>query len=110
MREDGGGNGEEPGERGEKRRHPDETEIGSDIYHLEASDWSYGTGDEDDGDPRPAKRRRLPSTDNALTLPDEPAPIANDDHHPSRTSRSPSVTAESAPFAVSRNGPWMAAS
>jgi hypothetical protein len=98
--EDDGGDREEPGERGEKRRRrPDETEIGSDIQHPEASDWSHDIGDEDDEDPRPAKRRRLPSTDNALTLPDEPAPVANDDDHHSRTSRSPSVTAESAPFA-----------
>jgi len=105
MREDGGGDREEPGERGERRRQPDETEISSDIEHPEASDCSHGTGDEDDEDPRPAKRRRLPSTDNAPTLPDEPAPVANDDHHPSRTSRSPSVTAESAPFAEFQEWP-----
>jgi hypothetical protein len=99
MREDNGGDREEPGERGEKRRRPDETEIGRDIHHPKASDYSHDIGDEDNEDPRPAKRRRLPSTDNALILPDEPAPIANDDDYHSRTSRSPSVTAESAPFA-----------
>jgi hypothetical protein len=105
MREDSGGDGEEPGERGAKRRQPDETEIGSDIQHPEGSDYSHGTGDEDDEDPRPAKRRRLPSTDNALVLPDEPAPVADDDHHPSQTSRSPSVTVESAPFAEYQEWP-----
>jgi hypothetical protein len=105
--EDDGGDREEPGERGEKRRRrPDETEIGSDIQHPEASDCSHDIGDEDDEDPRPAKRRRLPSTDNALTLPDEPAPVANDDDHHSRTSRSPSVTAESAPFAEYQEWPF----
>jgi hypothetical protein len=104
MREDDGGDGEKPEERGAKRRRPDETEIGRDIHHLEASNSSHDTGDEDDEDPRPAKRRRLPSTDNAPILPDEPAPVAND-RHPSRTSRSPSVTVESAPFAEYQEWP-----
>jgi hypothetical protein len=72
-----------PNRRGydEKRRQPDGTEIGSDIYHPEASDYSHDIGnenDEDNKDPRPAKRRRPPSTGNALTLPDEP--VAKDDH------------------------------
>jgi len=31
MREDHGGDREEPGKRGEKRRHPDETKISNDI-------------------------------------------------------------------------------
>jgi len=31
----------EPEERGEKRRQPDETEIGSDIQHPEASDCRH---------------------------------------------------------------------
>lgn len=94
MRED---DGEDPEEREEKRRHPDETKIGSDT-HPKASDRNHNTGDEDNEDPRPTNRRRLPptTTDNALTPPDEPAPVANDDHHPSRTSRSPSITVESA--------------
>ncbi|PMD15355.1 hypothetical protein NA56DRAFT_582249 [Hyaloscypha hepaticicola] len=103
MRED---DDEEPRERGAKRRRPDETEIGSDIQHPEASDCGHDTGDEDDEDARPAKRRRLPSTDNAPTLPDEPAPVANDDHHPSRTSRSPSVIIESALFAEYQEWPF----
>jgi hypothetical protein len=98
MREDNGGDREEPGERGEKRRRLDETEISRDIHYPEASGYSHDIGDEDDEDPRLAKRRRLPSTDNALILPDEPAPVANDDYYPSRTSRSPSVTVESALF------------
>ena len=34
----------------------DETEIGSGIHHPEASDYTHNTGDEDDEDPRPAKR------------------------------------------------------
>jgi hypothetical protein len=42
---------EEPGERGEKRRHPDETEIGSNIQHPKVSDYSYNIGDEDNEDP-----------------------------------------------------------
>jgi hypothetical protein len=106
IREDDGGDGEEPEERGEKRRQPDETEIGSDIYHPEASGCSHNTGDEDNEDPRPAKRRRLPSTDNALIRPDEPAPVANDDHHPLRTSRSPSVTVESVLVAEYQEWPF----
>ncbi|PVH67929.1 hypothetical protein DL98DRAFT_599974 [Cadophora sp. DSE1049] len=78
MREDDGGDGDEPEERGAKWRHPDKTHIGSDIHHPEASNCSHDTGDEDDEDPRPTKRQRLPSTDNALTLPHEPAPIENE--------------------------------
>jgi hypothetical protein len=86
------------GERGEKRRHPDETEIGSDTHHPGASDRSHNTGDEDDEDPRPAKRRKLPPTptDNVRTLLDEPIAVDKDHYYPSRTSRSPSVTVESA--------------
>jgi hypothetical protein len=109
MSDDDGGDGEEGEERGEKRRHLDETEIrNSDIYLPESSDRSHNISDEDDEDPRPAKRRKLPPTpiDNALTLPDEPAPVANDDHYPSRTSRSPSVTVESALFAVFQEWPF----
>jgi len=109
MREDDGRDREEPEERGAKRRQPDGTEIGSGIHHPEASNCSHDTsdeGDEDEEDPRPAKRRRLPSIDNAPTLPDEPAPVANDDHHPSRTSRSPSVTVESALFAEYQEWPF----
>jgi hypothetical protein len=37
MRENDGGDGEELEEPGAKRRQPDETEIGSDIHHLEVS-------------------------------------------------------------------------
>lgn len=108
MREDGGGDGEEPRERGEKRRHPDETEISSDIHHPEASDWSHDTGYEDDEDPRPAKRRKLPPTptDNALTPPDEPTAVAKGHHHPSRTARSPSIAVESATFAEYQEWPF----
>jgi hypothetical protein len=110
MREAGGGDGEEPGERGEKRRHPDETKIGSDTHHPRASGRSHNTGDEDDEDdedPRPAKRRKLPPTptDNVPTPPDEPTAVAKDHHHPSRTSRSPSVTVESALFAEFQEWP-----
>jgi hypothetical protein len=94
---------EEP--RGAKRRQPDETEIGSDIHYAEAGDCSHDTGDEVDEDPRPAKRRRHPPTDNAPALPDGPAPVAGDDH-PSRTSQSPSVTVESAPFAEYQEWPF----
>jgi len=50
MREDNGGNHEEPGEQGEKRRCPDKTKIGRDIYYPEASDCSHDIGDEDDED------------------------------------------------------------
>jgi hypothetical protein len=106
MREDDGGNGEKPEERGAKRLHPDETEISSDIHYPEARDCSHNTGDEDNEDPRPAKRRRLPSTGNALALPGEPAPVANDDHHPLRISRSPSVTVESVLFAEFQEWPF----
>ena len=55
MREDGGGDGEEPEEQGAKRWHPDETEIGIDIHHPEASDYGHDIGDEDNEDPGPAK-------------------------------------------------------
>jgi hypothetical protein len=78
MREDGGR--EEPKEQGAKQRQPDETKISNGIQHPEASDYSYDTSDEDNEDPRPAKRRRLPSTETTLILPDEPAPVANDDY------------------------------
>jgi hypothetical protein len=111
VREDDGGNGGNGGElkeRGERRRHPDETEIGSDICHPEASDWSHNTGDQGDEDLRPAKRRKIPPTptDNALTPPDEPTAVDNDDHHPSRTSRSPSIAVESAPVAEYQEWPF----
>ena len=94
-------------ERGEKRRHSDETEISnSDIHLPEASDRSHNTSDEDDEDPRPTKRRKLPptSTDNALT--DEPTAVDNDDHHSSQTSRSPSIMVESAPVAEYQEWPF----
>jgi hypothetical protein len=86
VRDDGGGDYKEPGEQGEKRRCLDETEISSGIHHLKASDCSHNTSDEDNEDPRPAKWRRLPSTNNTLILPDKLALVANDDYHPSRTS------------------------
>jgi hypothetical protein len=41
MREDDGGDSEEPEELGEKRRQLDETEISSDIHHPKASDYSH---------------------------------------------------------------------
>lgn len=91
-----GSSGKEPEERRETRQHLDETEIGSDIHHPKASDCSHDTDDEDDEDPRLAKRRRLSATDNALTQHNEPTPLANNDHHPSRN---PSVIVESAAVA-----------
>jgi hypothetical protein len=47
---------------------------------------------------RPAKRRKLPPTptDNVLTPPDEPTPVDNHHRHTPGTSRSPSITVESA--------------
>jgi hypothetical protein len=104
--EDGSGSdGEpEPEERGEKRLHLDENnKIGSDRHHPKGSDCSHNTDDED---PRPAKRRKLSPTDNALTLPDEPTPVDNGYHHTSRTSRSPSITVESAPVAEYQEWPF----
>jgi hypothetical protein len=102
---EGGCGDEEPEELGEQRRQPGETKIGSDIHHPEPSDCSHNTGDEDK-DPRPAKRRRLSPTRNGLTLPGEPAPVANDNHLPSRTSQNPSVTVESALVAEYREWPF----
>jgi hypothetical protein len=72
MREDDDDDGEERGRQGEKRRHQGEAEeISSDNYHPQASERSHDTSDEDDEDPRPAKRRKFPPapTDNALTYP-----------------------------------------
>ncbi|MAD85804.1 MAG: hypothetical protein CL912_22810 [Deltaproteobacteria bacterium] len=70
---------------GEERRHQDGLEEASGNHYLKGSDRSYDTSDEDDENPRPAKRRNLPTapTDNALTPPDEPTPVYNDDHHTS---------------------------
>jgi hypothetical protein len=51
MRECDGSGGEKQGERGERRRHPDETEIGSDIYIPKASDCSYDTYEKNNEDP-----------------------------------------------------------
>jgi len=45
------------------------------------------------------KRRRLPLTNNAPILPNEPVPVASDDYYSSRTSWSPSITVELALFA-----------
>ena len=55
-------------QRGGKRQHHDE-ETSSGIYHSEGNERSHDTGHEDDEEPRPAKRRKLPSvsTDVALT-------------------------------------------
>jgi hypothetical protein len=64
----------EQGQHREKRRRQNETEeINNDIHHSESSDRSYDTNSEDDEDPRPAKKRKLPtiSTDMALTPPRE---------------------------------------
>jgi len=55
MREDNGGDREESGERGEKRRRLDKTKISRDIHYPEASDYSHNIGDEDNEDLRPAK-------------------------------------------------------
>jgi hypothetical protein len=68
----------ERGKRGEKRRRQDGTEeVSSDIHQSEGSDCSHNTNDEDveddkdDEEPRPSKRRKLPSalTHKALTPP-----------------------------------------
>jgi len=61
--------------QGAKRRHQDrKEETSSDMHYAEDSDRSHKTNDmdiEDDEDPQPAKRRKLPPvpTDNALTPP-----------------------------------------
>jgi hypothetical protein len=56
--EDDGDNEREP--QGEKRGCEDRNkEIGSDKHHSEGSDCSQNTSDEDDEDPRPARRRKL---------------------------------------------------
>ena len=109
MRDDDGGDREEREGRGEKRRHLHDTEIrNSDIYLPESSDRSHNTCDEDDEEPRPAKRRKLPPTptDNALIPSDEPTAIDNDSHHPSRTSQSPSITVGLAPVAEYQEWPF----
>jgi hypothetical protein len=127
MREDHGGDREEPGEQ-----HPDETEIGNGIQHLEASDCSRDESDEDDEDPRPAKRRK-PHSARAVTPPlhlrrsPPPPPTTraevdeaqsqDDDgcsstfvEAQSQTSRSPSAAAEAVPAAGIRSGPYKASS
>jgi hypothetical protein len=61
IRDNDGGDGEEGEERGEKRRHLDKTKIrNSDIYLPESSDRSHYISNEDNKDPRPAKRQKLP--------------------------------------------------
>ena len=65
----------ERGKQGEKRRRQDgREEVSSNIHQSEGSDCSHSTNDEDDKDdeePRPAKRRKLPSAPihKALTPP-----------------------------------------
>ena len=75
---EGGGDDDDNREReqrGGKRQHQDEG-ISSGIRHSESSGHSRGTDDEDDENPRPAKRRRLPpaSPDVPPTLPLEHSP------------------------------------
>lgn len=79
--------------------------ISSDNHHLKGSDCSANTSDEDDQDPRPAKRRKLPftPTGNALTPPES---TGNDHHHTLRTSRSPSITVKSALVAEYQEWPF----
>jgi hypothetical protein len=103
MRENNGGDCKEPGERGEKRRQPDETEIGSDIQYPKANNCSHSIGDED---LRPAKRQRLTLTDTTLILPDKPVLVANDHYYPLQTSRSPSVIVKSVLFAEYQEWPF----
>ena len=95
--------------QGEERGRPDRNEeISRDNHHPKGGYCSPNTSDEDDEDPRPAKRQKFSSTrtDNTLTPPDEPTPVDNDDHHTSPTSRSPSLTVESAPVAEYREWPF----
>jgi len=74
-------------------------EISSDNHHLEGSDCGHTTSDEDDEDPRPAKRRKLIPLP-TLTPLNEPTSIHNgQQHHLPQTSRSSSATVESTPVA-----------
>jgi len=104
--EEGGGGDDdiERGRWGKRQRHLDEAkEINSSNHHLKSNDRGYDTTDEDDEDPQPAKRRK--PTHHVLTPPDELAPVEND-HHTLRTSRSPSITIQSAPGAEYQEWPF----
>jgi hypothetical protein len=67
----GGDDGEERGQWGQKRQHQDEAEeVSSGNHHPKGSDRGHNTSDEDDKDPRPAKKRKLlpAPSDNALSF------------------------------------------
>jgi hypothetical protein len=105
--EDDGDNKErEP--QGEKHQRQGNEEVSRDNHHPNGGDCNHNTSDEDDEDPRPAKRQKLlpTPTDNALTPPNEPTPVDNDHHHTPRTSRSPSITVESALVAEYQEWPF----
>jgi hypothetical protein len=74
------------------------TEISSDTHYSVNTDDNYNICDISDKDPRPIKRRKYPpiSTDNALIPPNKLTPIDNGHYYTLRTSRSPSITVESA--------------
>jgi hypothetical protein len=71
MRKDDGDDDEKREQRRVKRHRGETEEISRDIHYSEGSEYSHDAGDEDDEDPRPAKRRKLPrvSTDVAATPP-----------------------------------------
>jgi hypothetical protein len=54
----------------------------------------YNTRNEDNKDLQPAKRRELPSTNNALVLLDVPIAVNNNDYYLLQTSRSLPITVE----------------
>jgi hypothetical protein len=85
---------------GEPQHQDTNEKISSEIPQSEDSDRSHEANDddEDDEDPQP--------TDNALTPLDEPTLVDNGHHYASRTSRSPSITVESAPVAEYQEWPF----
>jgi hypothetical protein len=106
--EEDDGDNEEQEPQGEKRQRQGNEETSCDSHPPKGSDSSHNTSDEADEDPLPAKRRKLPPTptDSALAPPDKPTPVDNDQHHTPQTSRSPSITVESAQVAEYQEWPF----
>jgi hypothetical protein len=110
VKEEGNDGNNEPREpQGEKQQYQEgNKELNSDNY-SDGSDCSYSTSEEDDKDPRPAKRRKhapSPTTNNTLT-PNEPTSINNNDQHrPPQATQSPSAPVESAPVAEYQEWPF----
>jgi hypothetical protein len=107
--DDGGDNHPERERWGGRRQYQD-GEVSSGAHYSESSGLSHDIDNEDDENPRPAKRRRLPL---ASHMPLTHAkyehlstPVNDKHHYPPSPSRSPLGEVKSAPLAEYREWPF----